>query len=59
MRATLALNGLNRGGGINKKGIEKAFVYFDPNGANEFRFTYVQTKLQFLEREKSDEATGT
>ena len=28
MRATLALNGLNRGGGVNKQGVEKAFVYF-------------------------------
>ena len=45
MRATLALNGLNRGGGVNKQGVEKALVYFDPNGANVFRFTYVQTKL--------------
>ena len=45
MRATLALNGLNRGGGVNKQGVEKAFVYFDPNGADESRLTYVQTKL--------------
>ena len=28
MRATLALNGLNRGGGVNKQGVEKAFAYF-------------------------------
>ena len=59
MRGTLALNGLNRGGGVNKQGVEHTFDYFDPNGANVFRFTYIQTKLQFLERGKSDEATGT
>ena len=45
MRGTLAANGLNRGGGVNKQGVEKAFAYFDPNGADESRFTYVQTKL--------------
>ena len=41
----MALNTLNRGGGVNKEGVEKAFVYFARNGANESRFTYVQTKL--------------
>ena len=46
MRATLALNGLNRGGGLNKQGggLKKLFVCFDSNGVNVSKFTYVQTQ---------------
>ena len=31
------------------------FVYFDPNDVNVWKFAYVRTKLQFVEREKSAE----
>ena len=56
----MALNGLNRGGCLNKQGeLKKLFVCFNPKSVNVSKSTYVQTKLQFSEREKTDEATAT
>ena len=35
---------------------ERAFFYFDPNEKYVSKFTFVRTKLQFMESEKSTEA---